>query len=75
MGLCNARSQVSTRYGVFSLDQYANGGWVMKDSFCIEFASALALMLLELRAELQDLAEQDDAPSQAQVSTELERVL
>ena len=47
----------------------------MKDSFCIEFASALALMLLELRAELQDLAEQDDAPSQAQVSTELEQVL
>ena len=32
----------------------------MKDeSFCIEFASSLALMLLELNAELLDLAEQE----------------
>ena len=32
----------------------------MKDeSFCTEFASSLALMLLELNAELLDLAEED----------------
>ena len=32
----------------------------MKDeSFCIEFASSLALMLLELNAELLELAQQD----------------
>ena len=29
------------------------------ESFCIEFASSLALMLLELNAELLDLAEQE----------------
>ena len=29
------------------------------ESFCIEFASSLALMLLELNAELLDLAEEE----------------
>ena len=32
---------------------------VKEDSFCIQFASSLALMLLELNAELLDLAEQE----------------
>ena len=43
------------------------------DSFCIEFASSLALMLLELNAELLDLA--DEASNvKAEVSVvELER--
>ena len=46
----------------------------MKDeSFCIEFASSLALMLLELNAELLDLAD-EDASTTAEVSVvELER--
>ena len=46
----------------------------MKDeSFCIEFASSLALMLLELNAELLDLAD-EDACIRAEVSVvELER--
>ena len=46
----------------------------MKDeSFCIEFASSLALMLLELNAELLDLAD-EDAGITAEVSVvELER--
>ena len=29
----------------------------MSDAFCFEFASALAVMLLELNAELEDFAE------------------
>jgi|TARA_Y200000002_G_C22594347_1_gene626649 hypothetical protein len=32
---------------------------VKGESFCIEFASSLALMLLELNAELLDLAEEE----------------
>ena len=34
------------------------GGAVKDDSFCIEFASSLALMLLELNAELLELADE-----------------
>ena len=46
----------------------------MKDnSFCIEFASSLALMLLELNAELLELADEDSS-IRAEVSVaELER--
>ena len=41
----------------------------MKDeSFCIEFASSLALMLLELNAELLDLADEDFSTTQRSVS-------
>lgn len=32
----------------------------MTEDFCIEFASSLALMLIELNAELEDFAEQID---------------
>ena len=47
----------------------------MKDeSFCIEFASSLALMLLELNAELLDLADEDIQHVTAEASVvELER--
>jgi hypothetical protein len=41
------------------------------EDFCIEFASSLAIMLIELNAELEDFAEQID-----QISlVELEGVL
>ena len=30
----------------------------MADDFCIEFASALAMLLIEMNAELEDFAEQ-----------------
>ena len=43
----------------------------MTEDFCIEFASSLAIMLIELNAELEDFAEQID-----QISlVELEGVL
>ena len=46
----------------------------MKDeSFCIEFASSLALMLLELNAELLDLAEEDTSITAELSVVELER--
>ena len=46
----------------------------MKDeSFCIEFASSLALMLLELNAELLDLADQDTSVTSEVAVVELER--
>ena len=46
----------------------------MKDeSFCIEFASSLALMLLELNAELLDLADQDTSMKSEVAVVELER--
>ena len=32
----------------------------MTDEFCCEFASALAVLLLELNADLEDFAEQID---------------
>ena len=32
----------------------------MTEVFCIEFASSLAIMLIELNAELEDFAEQID---------------
>ena len=32
----------------------------MADDFCIEFASALAVLLIEMNAELEDFAEQVD---------------
>ena len=32
----------------------------MTENFCIEFASSLAIMLIELNAELEDFAEQID---------------
>ena len=32
----------------------------MTEDFCIEFASSLAIMLIELNAELEDFAEQID---------------
>ena len=32
----------------------------MTDSFCCEFASALAVLLIEMNAELEDFAEQVD---------------
>ena len=36
----------------------------MTEDFCIEFASSLAIMLIELNAELEDFAEQiDQTPS------------
>ena len=45
----------------------------MKDeSFCIEFASFLALMLLELNAELLELAEEASNVTEVSV-VELER--
>ena len=45
----------------------------MKDeSFCIEFASSLALMLLELNAELLELAEEASNVTEVSV-VELER--
>ena len=33
------------------------------EDFCIEFASSLAIMLIELNAELEDFAEQIDQTS------------
>ena len=46
----------------------------MKDkSFCTEFASSLALMLLELNAELLDLAEEDTSTTAELSVVELER--
>ena len=46
----------------------------MKDEkFCIEFASSLALMLLELNAELLDLADEDTSISAEVSVVELER--
>ena len=46
----------------------------MKDeSFCIEFASSLALMLLELNAELLDLADEDTSITAEVSFVELER--
>ena len=33
----------------------------MTDDFCCEFASALAVLLIEMNAELEDFAEQADA--------------
>jgi len=41
------------------------------EDFCIEFASSLAIMLIELNAELEDFAEQIDQSSMV----ELEGVL
>jgi hypothetical protein len=41
------------------------------EDFCIEFASSLAIMLIELNAELEDFAEQIDRTS----LVELEGVL
>jgi hypothetical protein len=41
------------------------------EDFCIEFASSLAIMLIELNAELEDFAEQIDQSS----LVELEGVL
>ena len=32
----------------------------MTDAFCCEFASALAVLLIEMNAELEDFAEQVD---------------
>ena len=32
----------------------------MADDFCFEFASALAVLLIEMNAELEDFAEQID---------------
>ena len=43
------------------------------ESFCIEFASSLALMLLELNAELLDLAEQETSLREDCSAVELER--
>ena len=43
----------------------------MTEDFCIEFASSLAIMLIELNAELEDFAEQIDQAS----LVELEGVL
>ena len=46
----------------------------MKDeSFCIEFASSLALMLLELNAELLDLVDEDSSVTSHVSVVELER--
>ena len=46
----------------------------MKDeSFCTEFASSLALMLLELNAELLELAEEDTSITAELSVVELER--
>lgn len=46
----------------------------MKDeSFCIEFASSLALMLLELNAELLDLADEGASTTAEASVVELER--
>jgi len=46
---------------------------VKDESFCIEFASSLALMLLELNAELLDLADEDTSISAEVSVVELER--
>ena len=43
----------------------------MTEDFCVEFASSLAIMLIELNAELEDFAEQLDQTS----LVELEGVL
>ena len=43
------------------------------DSFCIEFASSLALMLLELNAELLELADETSNVTAELSVTELER--
>ena len=46
----------------------------MKDgSFCIEFASSLALMLLELNAELLNLADEETSITAEVSVVELER--
>ena len=46
----------------------------MKDeSFCIEFASSLALMLLELNAELLELADEASSATAEVSVVELER--
>ncbi|AII49237.1 hypothetical protein KR52_08780 [Synechococcus sp. KORDI-52] len=46
----------------------------MKDeSFCIEFATSLAVMLLELNAELLELAEQDGDVFPVNTAVEFER--
>ena len=44
----------------------------MEDSFCIEFASRLAVMLLELNAELLDLVEHDAGVATESAIVELE---
>ena len=44
------------------------------DSFCIEFASSLALMLLELNAELLELADEASNVAAELSVVELERV-
>jgi len=46
---------------------------VKDESFCIEFASSLALMLLELNAELLDLADEDMSITAEASVVELER--
>tara|TARA_B100000401_G_C52370525_1_gene514685 strand:- start:208 stop:354 length:147 start_codon:yes stop_codon:yes gene_type:complete len=46
---------------------------VKDESFCTEFASSLALMLLELNAELLDLAEEDTSITAELSVVELER--
>ena len=43
------------------------------DTFCIEFASSLALMLLELNAELLDLADEASNVAAELSVAELER--
>ena len=43
----------------------------MSEKFCIEFATSLAIMLIELNAELEDFAEQIDRVP----SSELESAL
>ncbi len=43
----------------------------MTEDFCVEFASSLAILLIELNAELEDFAEQIDQAS----LVELEGVL
>ena len=39
----------------------------MSEKFCIEFATSLAIMLIELNAELEDFAEQIDQVSSAEL--------
>ena len=39
----------------------------MTEDFCIEFASSLAIMLIELNAELEDFAEQIDQTSMVEL--------
>jgi len=47
---------------------------VKDESFCIEFASSLALILLELNAELLELAEEASNVTAELSVVELERV-